>query len=64
MLPCRWSLFPVTGWQWFWNTPERWLPEMVAERRYPGLLASGHLEVFCPDVIPRPPFRYCLLVAK
>lgn len=47
-LPCRWMLFPVTGWQFFWNTPGFW-PRGLSGRRYPGLLAANHVEHFCPD---------------
>lgn len=49
VLPCRWSLFPVTGWQFAWNTPAHWLPELVELRTYPGLLSSRFVEHFCPD---------------
>ncbi|CAK0876313.1 unnamed protein product [Prorocentrum cordatum] len=48
-LPCRWMLFPVTGWQFFWNTPEFWPRGLFNGRRYPGLLAANHVEHFCPD---------------
>ncbi|CAJ1352582.1 unnamed protein product [Effrenium voratum] len=51
VLPCRWSLFPITGWQFFWNTPGYWLEELVQLRRYPGFLAVDHFEHFCPDAI-------------
>eukprot|EP00927_Polykrikos_kofoidii_P014212 TRINITY_DN16213_c0_g1_i1.p1 TRINITY_DN16213_c0_g1~~TRINITY_DN16213_c0_g1_i1.p1 ORF type:complete len:775 (-),score=97.02 TRINITY_DN16213_c0_g1_i1:118-2442(-) len=51
LLPCRWSVFPVTEWQLSWNSPEMWLPEVVARRRYPGFLSTTHVEVYCPDVI-------------
>eukprot|EP00929_Paragymnodinium_shiwhaense_P059428 TRINITY_DN29766_c0_g1_i2.p1 TRINITY_DN29766_c0_g1~~TRINITY_DN29766_c0_g1_i2.p1 ORF type:complete len:817 (-),score=132.91 TRINITY_DN29766_c0_g1_i2:857-3307(-) len=51
VLPCRWSLFPVTSWQFFWNTPSHWPKELFELRRYPGLLAADHIEHFCPDDI-------------
>jgi len=49
LLPCEWSLFPVTSWQPFWNTPNYWPKELVQNRRYPGLLFANHVEHFCPD---------------
>eukprot|EP00434_Breviolum_minutum_P018730 symbB.v1.2.016530.t1/scaffold1257.1/size128495/9 len=51
ILPCRWSIFPLMNWQFFWNTPEFWLSELVQMRRYPGLLSADHLEHFCPQPI-------------
>lgn len=51
LLPCRWSIFPMANWQFFWNTPSFWLRELVERRRYPGLLAADHFEHFCPNHI-------------
>ncbi|CAE7503756.1 TPS1 [Symbiodinium natans] len=51
VLPCRWSLFPVAGWQFFWNTPSFWLRELVQFRRYPGFLGVDHFEHFCPGPV-------------
>ncbi|CAE7538211.1 TPS1 [Symbiodinium microadriaticum] len=51
VLPCRWSLFPVAGWQFFWNTPSFWLEEFVQRRRYPGFLGVDHFEHFCPGPV-------------
>lgn len=50
-LPCKWSFFPTTEWQPHWNSPEMWLPEIQKLRRYPGIVSSQHIEVFCPDKI-------------
>ena len=49
ILPCRWSIFPVANWQFFWNAPSFWLPELIDLRRYPGLLAADELIHFCPS---------------
>ncbi|CAE7662548.1 ANTR1 [Symbiodinium pilosum] len=51
VLPCRWSLFPVAGWQFFWNTPSFWLSEFIELRRYPGFLGVDHFEHFCPGPV-------------
>jgi len=51
MLPCRWMFVPSTEWQLHWNSPEMWLPEIVARRRYPGLTSASNFEVYCPDVV-------------
>lgn len=50
-LPCRWSAFPTTEWQPHWNSPDGWLPEVVERRRYPGIIALDHVEVYCPDEV-------------
>jgi len=49
ILPCKWSVFPTTEWLSYWNSPERWLPELRERRRYPGLVSVTHVELFCPD---------------
>ena len=49
ILPCKWSIFPVSNWQFFWNAPSFWLPELIALRRYPGLLQADQLVHFCPS---------------
>merc|ERR1719203_2638823 len=64
LLPCRWSLFPAAEWQPHWNTPEEWLPELRARRRFPGIVSLNRVEIYCPDVAdmlsawgPRTPAR-------
>ncbi|CAK9101540.1 unnamed protein product [Durusdinium trenchii] len=49
ILPCAWSVFPTTEWLSYWNSPERWLPQLRERRRYPGMVSVTRLEVFCPD---------------
>merc|ERR1712008_662075 len=49
ILPCRWSVFPAPEWQPHWNSPEMWLPEVRDRKRYPGVVSTGRVEVFCPD---------------
>ncbi|CAE8726246.1 unnamed protein product, partial [Polarella glacialis] len=49
VLPCTWSVFPTTEWQPNWNAPDAWIAEVVERRRYPGIISTGHVQVFCPD---------------
>mmetsp|Transcript_99125 Transcript_99125/g.314684 ORF Transcript_99125/g.314684 Transcript_99125/m.314684 type:complete len:794 (+) Transcript_99125:465-2846(+) len=51
LLPCRWSVFPAPEWQPHWNSPEMWLPEVRDRKRFPGILSTDRVEVFCPDEV-------------
>lgn len=51
ILPCRWSLFPAVDWHPAWSKPDLWHPELFQRIRYPGLVSSTQVELYCPDPV-------------